>query len=749
MADQLPVYEKSVRLEIANQPDTDSAAQNMINAFRNFSNATTEITGSYLRRESEERRDIIKNNISTAYRQFGTDALLEPDQQKALSDYDQKATDYGKGLLNETDPFNKAYVKNLLDYYSNEHRTPIIRDAVEQTKRVQQIDFIMRDNRATDDVLHAIQTSDPKLGDHQFDAATSLHTQQIQFLQQQAVLGNISPSAFDSAVKTYRKQFMREVLLKKYKDAVAEGKAPEFLKSLVESSIEGFDENDKASVFLSINKINDQHLTELGLSMSGLNEQKKKDIKAIEDSGALPNVKLLDVVKQVQPAEAEKYRQEQEKAQTVWSIKQAAAQSTPAQIEELKKQLRPTDPNEPQYMDKLDMYNRAFNAVDKQRTDYYKDPMASDQDQPFIQKLSRDYQLAEDAHAVGTPVKNSALNEPIQKPWDSIIQHQQAMGLSIYGDKSNRVRLLTDAQAREKVAAIEQANPREKIALFNQLHQQYDGGIRYNLVIKQLADAGLNSKLQFLGLFQPDDPQAQDIADAMTLPTKDMKDALTSKNKVWADSVDSGVNKGIYNDSGTSNFKSYMKSTAAYAGGKSEDYLNSVQDVVQSLAYHYLNIGKENTPEKAVARAQDTLANRYEYINIHDQIVNVPKGYTPQIIKDYALKREEKLKDFPFKITESTQGGALRPEQAAALDRDLIMKGHWVGGSNDNGLVWVDFNGRLPTDKEGHPFYFAFQDAEHGFDTAQPHQIQNALPTFIQKMAQEGAKPIMQLLGKK
>jgi lysozyme len=133
---------------------------------------------------------------------------------------------------------------------------------------------------------------------------------------------------------------------------------------------------------------------------------------------------------------------------------------------------------------------------------------------------------------------------------------------------------------------------------------------------------------------------------------------------------------------------------------------------MKSLAYHYYLTGKESGVDGAVKRAQKDIADRYNPTSILGNQVLIPTQYTAKNVQDYAQRAIAQVPAFPFTNFTGTQFGQLSSQDAQEQDWRSIMAGHWVMSDDRQGLVWVDQQGLLRTDKNGKPLFIDFKDAE-------------------------------------
>src|SRR5690606_11254332 len=94
----------------------------------------------------------------------------------------------------------------------------------------------------------------------------------------------------------------------------------------------------------------------------------------------------------------------------------------------------------------------------------------------------------------------------------------------------------------------------------------------------------------------------------------------------------------------------------------------------------------------------------YDYTTITNQDIRLPKTVTDLSVKTMAAQVEPEVLTYPWDIKGYDKEYA----------HELIRQGHWKNDSADHGLVWVDANGKLWGDKNGHPLSFSFEEARVG-----------------------------------
>jgi hypothetical protein len=329
------------------------------------------------------------------------------------------------------------------------------------------------------------------------------------------------------------------------------------------------------------------------------------------------------------------------------------------------------------------------------------------------------YETAYNADAVGTNHKYTPFNSEVPKPWQAAIDLQLKRGLTLNGKGDSRVRILENAQVPEMVNSIMIANGVEKIQLMNKWRDEYGGGLPFNLVVKQLVDKGMPAPLAMLANLDPNSHDAQVVAEAFSIPSatlaselkkKDpgaIKDinhqALTDTYGIQSTGYLFGLIGGGPEGNRTPAFNSFMASTSRFSGDVNREYFNSIAATVQQMA-QYLTLTQGIGADEAVKKSEDIIAARYDYVTITNNDIRVPKTLPGSTVQTYAATIEPEVATFDW----DTKG------YDKDYARELIRQGHWKNDNADHGLVWVDANGKLWNDKNGHPLSFSFEEARTG-----------------------------------
>lgn len=713
----MPTYDKSVALQVTEQPNPEGAAEMMINSFRNFSETASVITQGISKEVANQERETLKNNISNTYRQFSLDALRNPDQNAALSDYTKKSQDYSRQLMQQTNKFNRPYVSNLVDYYHNEHQYAIEKNAIAQNQRAMVVESYKQMNDATLDVIDAINNSKPMIDekgeDHQFDTARALAADQFRNMEANAKIRGIEPALMGKTVMALMKKYKVSEYLKRYEDHVDQGKGNDFIANMQKPNyhIPGMTDQDKYQVINQMIKIRDQGKRSAHVAIGQYKYQMQDDLLNIKNGGT-PNVELQSHIEAINTNVGAHYKDQQDIAQSQYTAKQAVLLKSPTERADYVKSLYDgIDYNTPEGAKQKRIADASVKAIEEQTKALHADPLSYVvKNNTAIAEAVNTYEQAYNADAVGEQHKYTPLNSVVQKPWNSIIQEQLHLGLKLDGGKDS-VKLLSPADANTRAAEIMAAPPEDQIIAINKLKDEFGNGLPFNLAVKQLVNAGMSPGLAMLRNFDPESNEAKDIAQAFKMPAS----VLDSELKKLGESIGSDIAKYSIQDITPSVSESFFtgKKTTTYSGTNDfglflsttnpndADKLSIANSVKQYAGWLYLS-GKESSATSAVKHAENVIASRYDYTQVGNQNIRIPKDYPQSAIISAANKAQKGVSSYAWNILPTTN-------HADAME--LIEAGHWVNDAIDNGLVWVDANGRQWSDKDGKPLTVSFHDA--------------------------------------
>ncbi len=706
----IPAYEKSVGLQVTEQPNPEGAANMMINSFRQFSETATSFAQGITKEVATQERETIKNNISNTYRQFSLDALRNPDQNAGLAEYNEKSKQYAAGLQQQTNKFNKPYVNNLIDYYHNEHQYSIEKNAITQNQRSLSVDAYKKINDSTRDWEDAINNSTPMVDengeDHQFDTARALFADQMRNMETFARNKYVDPAMLGKGRDALIKKYQTSEYLKRYQDHVEQGLGNKFIEDMRKpgNHIPGMNEEEKYQVINQMIKIRDQGKRGAHVAIGQLTYQMSDDILNVKN-GALPNEELQSELDALDPIRGAAYREQVDVAKSEYTAKQANLYKSPEEKAKYKKDVLNIDYNKPEAPRLRRIADASIKAIDDQDKEIQANPLEFVMRNPAIQNAVNNYEQAFNANAVGEPHKYTPFNSSVPKPWDSIIQEQLHLGMTLNGKNQNSVRLIDPSRVNTMINEVMQADPIDKVIWMNKLNDEYGGGLPYKLVVKQLIAAGLPRNYSLLATLDPNSPDAARVAEVVSIPAADVAKDLKAKQEKAVGFITKQSTNDVFSqqNGGTTNFRAFLSTIPQYADQSNVEFKRDMSSDIAQIANYYA-LTQNMSAQEAINKAEDIIANRYNYTSMNNKMLRLPKMISEQAVKSYANKMQADLPKFNFNMEGVDR---VRAQQA-------IKYGHWANDSNDDGLVWVDSSGKMWTDANGHPYSFSFRDADIG-----------------------------------
>lgn len=706
---RIPTYSKSVALEVTQQPSGEAAASMLISSFQNFSNLVSGVSQGLSKEEAQSQQQIIKSNVSTAYKNFALQSLQIPDQNKGLENFIKSSKEYSNQLLAQSDPYNHQFISNLTEYYHNEHITDIEKNAIMQNKRIAQVSAYEQMDKANIDMVTAIQNAEPLIGedgsDHTYDAAMAQMALSVKGVRQQALMTNVDPLHIANAEKNIHKLFTKEVYLKEYQRAVNENRGDAFIRNMQDPNVQlvNFEGNpvsieEKTSIIGQMVKIRNQKKLANQGSITVLNKDISSEVKRLTQEGGLPNEDLTSRAKMAGDQYVNALNEKRDMANAGYQARQAALYMTPAERNEYAERLKPAK-DDKDYDRKMRIHDYAVKAVQQQDNEFRNNPMGQVVKDPSIQAQVNDYEQAYNAAATGNPNQlYTPFNSTVAKPWQNIIDLQTQRGLKLNGTKNSAVRLLDTTRVSQIITDLDNSTGSQKVALINKLNDEFGGGLPFNLVMKQLTANGMKGGLAMLRNIDPNSLDATDVGNAFSMPNNILEGELKKVNpEAPAAITQKSARHTLLPGEASGNYRQFLEST-------NPDYTMSaeLQNTVSHLASYYMATGKEGSASEAVERAENVVANRYNYADLNNHVIRLPKDYPEKSLQDHAKNTKAMVDGFKWYIAPN-----VNREDAM----DLIQNGYWRNDNVDHGLVWVDVNGKLWADKDGQPLGFSFEEA--------------------------------------
>lgn len=706
----MPAYEKSVGLQVTEQPNPEGAANMMINSFRNFSETTAAFAQGVTKEAAQQQRETLKNNISNTYRQFNLDALRNPDQNAGLAEYTEKSRQYAAGLMQQTNKFNKPYVNNLVDYYHNEHQYSIEKNAIAQNQRALSVEAYENYNNATRDWKDAINNSHPMVDedgvDHQFDTSRALLADQLRNMERDAKLKHLDPAMLGKGRGELIKLYTESEYLKRYQDHVQQGLGNQFIKDMQKpgNHIPGYNEDDKRQVIDKMIKIRDEGKRGAHVAIGQMTHQMSNDILSVKNGG-MPNAELQNDLDALDPIKGAAHREQVVVAQSSYAAKESVRYKSPEEKAEEKRKLLNIDYSKPDAPQKRRIADASITAIDNQDKEIQANPLGFVMKNPAIENAVNNWEQAFNANATGEPHKYTPFNSSVPKPWDSIIQEEMHLGMTLNGKNENSVRLIDPTRVNSMINEVMQADPIDKVIWMNKLNDEYGGGLPFKLVVNQFVAAGLPRIYSLLATIDPNSPDAARLAEVVSIPAADVAKDLESKQKHSVSYIQKKSINDVFSQQlgGTTNFQAFLSTIPRYSDQFNAELKQDMASDIAQIANYYA-LTANMTSQEAVNKAENIVANRYNYTSMNNKQVRLPKNISAQAVKSYAAKMRADLSKFNFNMEGFDR---VRAQQA-------ITHGYWGNDSIDDGLVWIDANGLMRTDANGHPYAFSFRDAEIG-----------------------------------
>jgi len=730
MADgrNIPKYERSVPVEVTAQPDVGGTFNMMIGAFQRFSSAVSEISSEVSKQGQIQQRSILQHNISTTYSEFADAALNEPDPNKALVNYDQSVKSYNQQLLKQTGYFNKDYVESLTDYFGQIHREPIFKNSLAANKRMLQGDFAMYDDSQTQNINDAISKSsyapDEKTGvNMQFTPAIAFYKEQQKNRYQGFLNGTITPKEYEASKKQGYDNLMQGIAIKSFKDHLMAGKGSDFWKDFNDGTYSaqleaaGLPAPSEKQLEITGNilkGVERQFKTQAGNNKAEVRRQMARNIKSVTDGGT-PNDKVADDVLTLFPEEYDSYQQKVLGAHENYATKKDTLYMSPSQVSEKVEALKPTDPNDPLYVDKKESYEATKAAVLSQEKAIRDDPVAFAQKDPTVLAAAANEQQNKNTQTTGTNFQGTPFNIHSPNATDAIMNWQTVKGIPL-----NKQKVMLNDKAKEMVSAFQLSDDAGKIGLFNQLRADYPTDVKYKLAFKQLVENGMDADYSTLVNYDMNDPEARKVVAAIGIKVEDQKKLLSNDAiKKVDDLILKGKNTSLYHSYiNTPRMASYFDSIRALQTTDAGQFAVQVDSSMQHLTYYAMTSGIASTPEKAYEWASDRVTHGMQFGSLGGQTIRAPQGVTMSNVYSYAQKQERTaVRQYPFAVPQHVmnQGllaGSKNRERISEDYLKVIRNGHWATNDMMTGLVWSSPNGEVPTDKNGQPLQFLYSDAE-------------------------------------
>ena len=731
---ELPIYQRQVKLQPAQEPSEFGAANAIINSFQQFSGAVAQATVQLTNEQAKRERDMLQHNISTTLRQFYQEAMEDDNPNKGLRGYDQKVNDYMSGMLDTSHHFNKDYIKNNVEYYSTAHREPLLNKSIQFNRRQSKIDFAIRDNQRVDDMFDAVSNSKPIVTEDGIDlqfAASNKKATEILEMRHQAAQAGIIDKLTSKEINDFYRKYTDSVWMKTFEDHMKAGKTQDFWESFNKSShLHGYSPEQKQILVGKLLKVESQYKKELGFAEKQLTKRIDDAYKTIQDGGDVPDG-LRNDIQYGRPNYLSEFDERVEISKQINSIKEATVGASPVETQQLLDDIRPKDPKAKDYILKKDMYLTAVKQVQNQEQAIRNDPVEYATQDPTVQKVGLLNQNMRNAGDEQTDLKNTPYNVNTPQSLDAMYNWQISKGFTYTTFKP-----MTKANAKARVIAFNQQDARGKLQMLDDMRDEFHNAYYYSSALRQMhKDGGLPASMVSAAGIDPTSPYAQDVMEALERPVDEYKKLLDKDT--LQDIHDSVQNSVASPQLRTKTFKerlgfnpiagefhNMVDSVASYQGGMSNEFQSQLFDTLNKLSLYAYNKGIVGNIDDAVQWGQQQIAGKYQFTSLHGQPIRMlkvnpdnGKPFNEWSFKLYAAEKEKGLDKVDWDISDKffNRGALVTGDNAREVAMQFIRNGHWATDPLDHGVIWVAQNGVVPRDKNGQPYFFSFEEAEDHF----------------------------------
>jgi flagellum-specific peptidoglycan hydrolase FlgJ len=706
----LPMFDPSEKIEITPSVDLQSGAADLINSFQSFANTATSLGERKIILQNQQEKATLRTMVAQNYQNIAQDVLSEPNQINAVDDYNKRTELFNNQTVNMVEDKFKPYTRQLVNYYQLKHRTPIFNNALKQAERIRTSQFMENQSTLTESRRNAITESSPAQGEKQFENGLTLAGEQIRDIQDGITNGAITPIQGEKAINEIKRDTSIGVFAKQLSDAY--DRNPSDAQKLVQNAMtQGIPHYSiKESVSLA-NTLNDRyralHLQQIGLSKEQLTKKLEHNVTAIRETGSLANANDDALVSAIDPAKLPEYEAAKRQAFSDYQVAKAATHMDADSFERLKTQTRPRE-DSPDFPDALNRWQTSMQYAQKMRKSMFDDPVLFFQDHPYIEEQQNNYRLAKDSGTLTDWNPNAPVNQPLEHPDDAMANLQSMVGLSVVG--KNTVKFLTKDNARNQVALLNNASMKQTMDYWKKIKEEHPNPVYRNLLVKQLAENGLNPGQQFLANFPDNDPDVQNVYTALTANGAEIfKNAKATglNEQLFANELRQVIN----GNSSNSKYNAYIQALQQSPTRDNIDTMNQQIGLIKNLASYYYLTGQENSEDGAINHALKNLSGHFETVTMRGKSLLVPNQYDGKQVATYLEDvRKNNLEDFPF-VTKALPEGVDRGLREAN-DREMIRNGYFDTAPGMQGAVWKDANGLMRTDNNGQPLFVPFQDAD-------------------------------------
>lgn len=737
MSRQIPTYEASTSYQTPPDYNLNSGIQSQINALKEFNQAGQSVIDTGLKQDAQSARQTLKYNISQSMEQFAQQAQQNPDAPQAAQQFQESAKSYATQLAGQTNAFNKGYVNNLSQYYTNTYSKPFIANALKQNIRVAHTQVAQQDQQNRVDLTTALQN-------HDYKAAASIYANMQQANQQAYIHGYIHQGAYDDSLKTDPVDYLGQVAISQLQEARNSpgGQQAEMqVYNQLTKNLSGVSYEQAQKIHAMINQSVAGDLVDSGVTKDSVAQMVKTENLRLQQYGGQPSAQLKSMYLMLNKhASSESYDASTQHALFLNSAQNFFNTATPEQQQHFMDSYKPSPTDSPEVQNKKFQDYTDLQKIQKQTQDNYN----SDKMTVAANSLAVKDQAQANANAKATGTENPAPNSPFNPLTPSGVragvQWQIAHGSTLQPGHKNSVMPATNDFSTNFSTQFQAADSYGKLQLLNQTRETF-GEYFPQFWSQASKQGGMPKGLSLAANVDPNDPNANLIIDALSMPAKELNDQMKSKDSSAKTEIDSKIST-IFNSPTSfqhglvtglmghtvlvNNFvpRDATKSdlyVLSLGAGQKNDLMPLMSGATKIAQSAYLNGQVDNATDAANYGANKVMSN-FNFSQLDGHYLAVPKEYSNDVVLGYLEEQKKAAQNAPFVLTRNSLGGQLSPEQSQTQDRKNIALGHWQTAPDGNGAEWVDVNGHVRLDAKGNSFYVPYADA---FQNKNQQQLYN------------------------
>ena len=422
------------------------------------------------------------------------------------------------------------------------------------------------------------------------------------------------------------------------------------------------------------------------------------------------------------------FRSGLEMVQATYGVLQDVKSAPPSDAQNILDRIKPTA-NDPNYADKMKMYEYAQKAVANYQKLLDVDPVSALSNTPMVQAAMSDYKVAEQEIAQNPNLDPKKLNDARERVYSSLLAAQAVAGVPGY-----KQTVISNATAESISSQLRNAGPGEVEQVLKGLQNTY--GSNFQGVLGSLArlpnDVGIDASYllvaQHLNM-----PYIGDLIKSIQTPKSEL-DKLIPDNRTREK-----IESDVLTAPETTDFIEAMRDAEAPVS-----FINGTVKAAQSYAKYKYGFQGRGVKESIKQASETVFASQFHYAKINGRKFIVPKrlknGYTfsSEELENIELNLQAKLAEItmlarPEYLTSFTSVKNPSEEFKIAADRfinNIPKLGYFSTASDFSGVFFtmdqdpqygtsrsrVNFNDMASGRPKG-PIYFSYEDlSQRQFD---------------------------------